>query len=191
MNTNFNRRNILLAGTTLAAASALGTSAVAAVPTESPTRWKAGDDIDAIRDHWLLTIFVLGILAAIAWFMPAAIRSIGQLFARRRTAYLASEAWSFAQLRTASNGGDPTKVYFALLNWLRRFEPLGPGHNLETLKKAARDPGLDREIASLERNSSQPRRSKAPRGQRVSSVSRPRVAGCRPRAPLRRSQRRH
>jgi len=45
--------------------------------------------------------------------------------------------------------------------------------------------------ASLERNSSQPRRSKAPRGQRVSSVSRPRVAGCRPRAPLRRSQRRH
>jgi hypothetical protein len=81
--------------------------------------------------------------------MPAAIRSIGQHFARRRTAYLASEAWSFAQLRTASNGGDPTKVYFALLNWLRRFEPLGPGHNLETLKKAARDPGLDREIASL------------------------------------------
>jgi hypothetical protein len=76
MNTNVNRRNILLAGTTLAAASAFGTSAVAAVPTESPTRWKAGDDIDAIRDHWLLTIFALGILAAIAWFMPAAIRSI-------------------------------------------------------------------------------------------------------------------
>ena len=62
----------------------------------------------------------------------------------------ASEAFSFAQLRAASNGSDPAKVYFALLDWLRRFEPLSPGDNLDTLKKAARDSGLDRELASLE-----------------------------------------
>ena len=122
----------------------------AAVPAESSTVWKGRDFIDAIRDHWLLTIFTLGILTVIAWFIPAAIRSIRQHIARRRTAYLASERWSFAQLGAASNGGDPAKVYFALLDWLRRFEPLGPGHNLDALKKAARDPSLDRELASLE-----------------------------------------
>ena len=44
----------------------------------------------------------------------------------------------------------PTKVYFALLDWLQRFEPLGPGRNLDTLRKAGKDPGLDQELASLE-----------------------------------------
>ena len=33
----------------------------AAVPLESSTVWKGRDFIDAIRDHWLLTIFTLGI----------------------------------------------------------------------------------------------------------------------------------
>ena len=64
----------------------------AAVPAESSTVWKGRDFIDAIRDHWLLTIFTLGILTVIAWFIPAAIRSIRQHIARRRTAYLASES---------------------------------------------------------------------------------------------------
>ena len=122
----------------------------AAVPNDNATSWKGGDYIDAIRDHWLLTMTVLALLAVVAWFAPAAIRSIGQDIIRRRTAYLASEAWSFAQVRAASRDSDPTKVYFALLDWLQRFEPLGPGRHLDTLKKAAKDPGLDQELASLE-----------------------------------------
>jgi BatD DUF11 like domain len=122
----------------------------ATASTESPTTRRGRDYIDAIRDHWLLTIIAVGMLATIGRFAPAAIQSIGQHIARRRTAYRASEAFSFAQLRAASHDGDPVKVYFALLDWLRRFEPLSPSHNLDTLKKAARDPGLDRELASLE-----------------------------------------
>jgi len=122
----------------------------ATAPNDNATSWKAADYIDAIRDHWLLTITVLALLAVIAWFAPATIRSIGQHIVRRRTAYLASEAWSFAQVRAASRGGDPTKIYFALLDWLQRFEPLGPARNLATLKKAAGDPELDQELASLE-----------------------------------------
>jgi len=111
-------------------------------------RWR--DYIDVVRDNWLLVAFIVAILAFVAWFAPRAMRTIREYNARRQTAYLASEAWSFAQLRTASRGGDPAKVYFALLNWLRRFEPLNPDHDLGALKKAARDPELDREIASLE-----------------------------------------
>jgi len=122
----------------------------AAVPNANATSWKGGDYIDAIRDHWLLTTTVLALLAVVAWFAPAAIRSVDQHIVRKRTAYLASEECSFAQVRAASRSGDPTKVYFALLQWLQRFEPLGSGRNLDTLKKAARDPGLDQELASLE-----------------------------------------
>jgi hypothetical protein len=120
------------------------------VRNDNATSWKGGDYIDAIRDHWLLTMTVLALLAIVARFAPAAIRSAGQGIVRRRTAYLASEAWSFAQVRAASRGSDATKVYFALLDWLQRFEPLGPGRNLDTLKKAAKDRGLDQELACLE-----------------------------------------
>src|SRR5262249_12662061 len=81
----------------------------------------------------------------------------GQYISRRRTAYLASEAWSFAQVRAASRSGDPAKAYFALLDWLQRFEPLGPRRNLDALKNAARDPDLDQRLASLEARLFSPR----------------------------------
>jgi len=111
-------------------------------------RWR--DYIDVVRDNWLLVAFIVAMLALVSWFAPSALRTVREYNARRQTAYLASEAWSFAQLRTATRGGDPAKVYFALLDWLRRFEPISPDHDLGALKKAAQDPELDREIASLE-----------------------------------------
>jgi hypothetical protein len=42
-------------------------------------------------------------------------------------------------------------MYFALLGWLQRFEPLAPEYSLETLKAAARDATLDQEIGAIER----------------------------------------
>jgi len=119
-------------------------------PEESVPNRKWRDYIDVVRDNWLLAALVLLTLVVIVWFAPRAIRAIREYIARRQAAYLTSEAWSFAQLRAASRGGDHAKIYFALLDWLQRFEPLSPNHNLDALKKAARDPELDREMASLE-----------------------------------------
>lgn len=121
-----------------------------AAPQEGEPGRKWRYYINVVRDNWLLVALVLSGLAVTAWFAPSAIRAIREYIAWRRTAYLASEAWSFDQLRTASRDGDPAKVYFALLNWLQRFKPLSPNHNLVALKKAARDPELDKEMASLE-----------------------------------------
>jgi hypothetical protein len=79
-----------------------------------------------------------------------AVRAVRQSAAQRRRAYLNSEARWFAELKAAGHNRDPAKVYFALLNWLQRFEPLAPGGNLDALKQAAADPVLDREIANIE-----------------------------------------
>src|SRR5262249_50005608 len=65
-------------------------------------------------------------------------------------AYLNSEARWFSQLKAAGHNRDPARVYFALLNWLQRFEPLSPRGNLDALKQAAADPELDRELAAIE-----------------------------------------
>jgi hypothetical protein len=67
--------------------------------------------------------------------------------AARRNAYLASEAWSFAQLRAAVRGRDPKKIYFALLDWLNRF---APARTIEALRQSAQDPLLDHEISAIE-----------------------------------------
>jgi hypothetical protein len=97
-----------------------------------------------ILDHWLLTIVALVALALMGWFAPAVARTIRQRIAARRSAYLASEAWSFAQLQSAIRGRNPQKAYFALLEWLDRFTP--------AQRQSARDPLLDREIDSIESN---------------------------------------
>jgi hypothetical protein len=100
--------------------------------------WRA--PVGWILDHWLLCVAVLSALGALVWLASAAVR----------TAYLGYEAWSFAQLRAAAHDRNSAKVYFALLSWVGRFDPLAPNRSLDALKQAARDPALDREIASIE-----------------------------------------
>lgn len=102
-----------------------------------------------ILDHWLLTVAALVALGVVGWFGPAVARDIRQRIAARRSAYLASEPWSFAQLRAAIRRREPEKAYFALLDWLKRFEP---AHTVGALRQAARDPLLDHEISSIETN---------------------------------------
>jgi hypothetical protein len=102
-----------------------------------------------LLDHWLLTVCTLVALGVVAWFAPAVARAIRQRMAARRSAYLVSEAWSFAQLRAAIRCRDPEKTYFALLDWLKRF---GPAHTVAALRQTVRDPLLDHEISSIESN---------------------------------------
>ncbi len=106
-----------------------------------PTLW--------ILDHWLLTAAVLLTLGAVSWFAPAIARGLRQRMEARQSAYLASEAWSFAQFRAAIHRRDPEKAYFALLDWLARLSPAG---TIESLQQSAQDPLLDKEITSIETN---------------------------------------
>jgi hypothetical protein len=102
-----------------------------------------------VLDHWLLTFATLLLLGLGAWFAPAAARDIRQRIAAKQNAYLASEAWSFAQLRAAIRRRDAEKAYFALLDWLGRF---APARTVVALRRSAQDPLLDHEISSIESN---------------------------------------
>ena len=102
-------------------------------------------------DHWPLAAIAVIALGAAAWFAPRTARTIAARYLQRREAYRRSEAWSFEQFRSAAHRGDVKAAYFALLDWLQRFAPVAPDHNLESLKAGARDAALDQEIGSIER----------------------------------------
>ena len=121
----------------------------AAVDT-SPTHRDWRSIFDWILDHLLISVMALFALGALLWLAPLAVRAVRQSAAQRRSAYLNSEACWFARLKAAGHDRAPAKVYFALLNWLQRFEPLAPAGNLDAFKQAAADPELDREIANIE-----------------------------------------
>jgi hypothetical protein len=106
---------------------------------------------DFVADHWLLTLTAVAILALLGWFAPRLARTIALRHRERREAWLQSESYFFDRLRHAARRGDARAAYFALLDWLQRFEPAAPLHTVEALKAAARDPALDRQISSLER----------------------------------------
>lgn len=114
-------------------------------------RWSWDRLIDVAADHWLLAIVVLVVLAGLAWIAPRAVTSIAARQRQRHEAYLRSEAWSFARFGNAVRGDRAAAAYFALLDWLQRFAPAAPEHSLGSLKAAARDSELDREIAAIER----------------------------------------
>ena len=116
----------------------------------SPARRDWRSVFDWILDHLLISVMALVALGALLWLAPMAVRAVRQSAAQRRNAYLNSEARWFAELKAAGHNRAPAKVYFALLNWLQRFEPLAPAGNLDALKQAAADPELDREIANIE-----------------------------------------
>ncbi|WP_065750201.1 BatD family protein [Bradyrhizobium paxllaeri] len=133
--------------------------AVAANPAEpmaggatgQGTRWSVNGIVDLVAEHWLVALLAFIVLAAIAWFAPRASRIVAANWRRRRAAYLQSEEFSFDQLRHAARGGDARATYFALLDWLQRFEPAAPDHTIHSLKAAAKDAELDSELRSMER----------------------------------------
>lgn len=115
--------------------------------------------IDFVTNHWLIAVLSLAALVVIAWFAPGAARTIVAVYRRRREAYRQSEAWSFRRFRRAAAGsGDARTVYIAMLDWLQRFEPVAPDRTINALKVAARDPALDSEIGSMERELFAPHR---------------------------------
>lgn len=107
--------------------------------------------IDVIADHWIITALALMILVAIVWVMPAAARRMIAFLRRRRAAYRGSEAWSFRQFRAATRQRKAEAIYFGLLGWLRRFEPLAPEGTIDALTSAVNDPVLKRQIGALQR----------------------------------------
>ena len=113
--------------------------------------WNRGAIIDAVADHWLVAVLALATLGVIGWFAPAAATTIAAGHRRRREAYRQSEAWSFRRLRRAAGSCDARIVYFAMLDWLQRFEPVAPDHTIHALKSVAKDAALDSEIGSIER----------------------------------------
>jgi hypothetical protein len=115
------------------------------------SRWNWDALLDFVVDHWLLVMIASIALAALASIAPRTARAVAANHRQRHEAWLRSEAWSFEQFRSAVRRGRAKDAYFALLDWLQRFGPVAPDHSLETLKAAARDPLLDRELGSIER----------------------------------------
>ncbi len=127
--------------------AAQGTAAVSV----GSARQSLNSLFDFVADHWLLTLIAVAILALLGWFAPRLARAVALRHQQRREAWLQSESYFFDRLRHAARGGDARTAYFALLDWLQRFEPTAPLHTVEALKAAARDPALDRQINSIER----------------------------------------
>jgi len=106
--------------------------------------------VDFIAGHWLPMIVAASVLAGLAWIAPGWVRRMAASYRHRLQAYRASEAWSFRQLRKALRQGNTHAIYFALLDWLLRFKSIAPVATIDSLKEAAQDPVLDRQIDSLQ-----------------------------------------
>ena len=128
------------------------TPVVAGAPStrQSGSRWNLNDLFDLLADHWLLALLAAVALAALAWLIPRAARRIAAFYRQRREAYLRSESFSFEELKHAARSHDAKRVYFALLEWLRRFEPVAPSHTVQAFTTAAGDPALDHEINAMQ-----------------------------------------
>jgi BatD DUF11 like domain len=131
---------------TVAANPAVQTS----TPQESVTRWDWDALFDWIARHWLLGILAIVALAVVAWIAPRAIRTLALHYRLRRAAYRESETCAFRHLRAIARAGDPSAVYFALFEWLQRFEALSPSRTVLALKVAAQDPLLEADIGAME-----------------------------------------
>lgn len=125
--------------------------ALESAATGALTRWSGRVIVDLILEHWALVLLALIVFAALAWTVPRLVRAISTDYRRRRELYFRSERFSFDRLRRATRRGDARQSYFALLEWLQRFEPLAAPRTIGMLEATARDPVLGREIATLER----------------------------------------
>ena len=117
--------------------------------TQAPPR--AWTIITLIRENKALSAVVLLGLLGLAAIAPSAARTAANRLRQHRDAYLASEAWSFRKLRAAARRNNARELYSALLDWVRRLEPLAPAHNIATLTATANDAELTAQLATLER----------------------------------------
>lgn len=125
---------------------------------EDGVRRSLGSLFDFVSGHWLLALIAMAVLAWLARFAPRLARTIALHLRLRHESRLQSEAYFYERLRHAARRGDARAAYFALLDWLQRFEPAAPLHSVESLKAVARDPALDREIDALQTTLFAPRR---------------------------------
>jgi oxygen tolerance protein BatD len=123
----------------------------ASAPSGQDARRRLDTIVDLLAEHWLIALLALAALVVAGWFAPRAIRAVRARRKRRHAAYLQSEEFSFHRLRHAARRGDARAIYFALLDWLQRFEPAAPDHTIQALKAAANDAALESELGSIER----------------------------------------
>src|SRR6185437_13305410 len=86
----------------------------------------------------------------LGWFAPQLARRIVLRHRQRRQAWLQSESFFFSRLRHAARCGDARGAYFALLDWLQRFELASPRPSAEAFETAAHDLTFAQEIGALE-----------------------------------------
>jgi hypothetical protein len=110
--------------------------------------WRAW--LEIVATHWPWVAAALSVLAGLAFLAPRALASLRAWHARRRAVWLQSEACAFDRLRQAARHGDAGRAYFALLEWLARFDPVAPAHTVESLRNAARDQSLDEQLTVIE-----------------------------------------
>jgi hypothetical protein len=138
-----------------------------AVPSTraSAARFNWNAIVDFVADQWLLALIILAAIALLTWFAPRVLKALFAILRQRREAWLQSESFFFNRLRHAARRGDARAAYFALLDWLQRFEPAAPLHSIEALKTATSDRALTQEIDALETHLF------APRGRSASAYS--------------------
>ena len=125
----------------------------ARAPSAPPGAASSWDAVTGfIGGHWPLLLAGLAAVSALVWLSPRALRAIVAWCRKRRDAYLASEAWSFACLLAAARHRDAGKIYMALMNWLVRFDPIAPAHTIAALRAAAQDRALDHALDAIERH---------------------------------------
>jgi hypothetical protein len=124
---------------------------------EPQSRWHWRGFVDFVSERWVTLLLVLGAVLALPWLNS---RILGRLAARlrqRRDAYRASEPWAFICLLGTACRPRADDLYAALLNWLGRFEPIGPDRTLKALKAAAHDRVVEQQVDALERDLFAPR----------------------------------
>jgi hypothetical protein len=117
---------------------------------EAGRSWTWEGLVDLVADHWLATLLVALIAAALGWFASGLGRRIAGYYRKRRQAYLQSESFAFTKLRRAVRHRDARTAYFALLDWLSLFDAAPPASTLGAFKAVACDPVLDRQIGAIE-----------------------------------------
>ena len=125
----------------------IAAAAGSAPSTGQPRGWAWDRAFDFIIDHWRAALLLTALISVLAWFTPRLARRAATDLRRRREAHLRSEAFAFHELRHAIRRRDAKGSYFALLQWLPRIDTV----TARDFKAAARDPELDRQLGSLER----------------------------------------
>ncbi len=123
-----------------------------APPVEMTRSWNWRGWLDWLFEHWRTALLAAAVAAALAWIARPISEWVLLWYRRWRRAYQASEARAFRMLRRAIRKDEATGIYEALLDWISHVDGLAPPHSIRGLRAVVHDPGLDREIALIERS---------------------------------------